>query len=258
MSLHPPRYCLQPPRMGEVSGYGAESILKVLQTRSTGALSPARERSLSLSPSLLKTRKSVRIPGRACVHHGACVHHASVLYFPGTCNPTRAVQLPDIGVPHYVGVPHRVTYPYSPMRPSVLAVANVEGVHNRTTQTLFEVILLPQHSPRSYIAVIASPLILRPRADVHTSPPTCPLQGRRAHVSPNFSDARETCIRLPQLFSFKRDVNTSPQTFPTQGGKVRGAINRPVDLRPQCRLLISRVATGVPRSQENSHPPGPP
>jgi len=60
------------------------------------------------------------------------------LYFPVTCNPTRAVTLPNIGVPLYIGVPHRVTYPYSPMLPSVLAVANAEGVHNRTTQTLFE------------------------------------------------------------------------------------------------------------------------
>jgi len=83
------------------------------------------------------------------------------LYFPVTCNPSRAVTLPNIGVPHYIGVPHRVTYPYSPMIPSVLAVANVKGVHNPTAQTLFEVILLPRRSPRSYIAVIASPFILR-------------------------------------------------------------------------------------------------
>jgi len=34
------------------------------------------------------------------------------LYFPVTCNPSRAVTLPNIGVPHYIGVPHRVTYPY--------------------------------------------------------------------------------------------------------------------------------------------------
>ena len=32
--------------------------------------------------------------------------------FPVTCNPTRAVTLPNIGVPLYIGVPHRVTYPY--------------------------------------------------------------------------------------------------------------------------------------------------
>ena len=32
--------------------------------------------------------------------------------FPVTCNPSRAVTLPNIGVPHYIGVPHRVTYPY--------------------------------------------------------------------------------------------------------------------------------------------------
>ena len=38
-----------------------------------------------------------------------------VLYFPVTCNPSREVTLPNIGVPHYMGVPHRVTYPY-PLR----------------------------------------------------------------------------------------------------------------------------------------------
>jgi len=53
----------------------------------------------------------VRIPGRM---PGACVHHALSLYFPVTCNPTRAVTLPNIGVPLYIGVPRRVTYPYQP------------------------------------------------------------------------------------------------------------------------------------------------
>ena len=51
----------------------------------------------------------MRIPGRM---PGAGVHHALSLYFPITCNPSRAVTLPNIGVPHYIGVPHRVTYPY--------------------------------------------------------------------------------------------------------------------------------------------------
>jgi len=125
----------------------------------------------------------------------------SFLYFPVTCDTSKAVTLPNIGLPHYIGVPHRVTYPRSSMLPSVLAVANVEGVHNRTTQALFEVILLPQRSPRSCITVIASPLILRTRGDVHTSPPICPLQEKREHVFPNSSHARETCIRLPQHFS---------------------------------------------------------
>ena len=31
---------------------------------------------------------------------------------PVTCDPSRAVTLPYIGVFHYIGVPHRVTYPY--------------------------------------------------------------------------------------------------------------------------------------------------
>ena len=35
----------------------------------------------------------------------------SFLYFPVTCNPSRAVTLPDIGVPQCIGVPHRYTYP---------------------------------------------------------------------------------------------------------------------------------------------------
>ena len=33
------------------------------------------------------------------------------LYFPVTCNPSRAVTLPNIKVLHYIGVPHRVSYP---------------------------------------------------------------------------------------------------------------------------------------------------
>jgi len=33
---------------------------------------------------------------------------------PVTCNPSRAVTLPNIGVPLYIGVPHRVAYPYKP------------------------------------------------------------------------------------------------------------------------------------------------
>ena len=94
------------------------------------------------------------------------------LYFPDIDPTHKGGHVPNVGVPHYIGVPHRVTYPYSPMLPSVLAVANVEGVHNRTTQTLFEVILLPQCSPRSYIAVIASPLILR-FLEGHTLGETC-------------------------------------------------------------------------------------
>ena len=44
---------------------------------------------------------------------GACVRHAYVLYFPVTCNLSRAVTLPNIGVLHYIEVPHWVAYPYS-------------------------------------------------------------------------------------------------------------------------------------------------
>ena len=44
---------------------------------------------------------SVRNQGRMPV---ACLHHACV-------DPSRAVTLPNIGVPHHMGVPHRVTYP---------------------------------------------------------------------------------------------------------------------------------------------------
>ena len=109
-----------------------------------------------------------------------------------------------------------LAYPYSPMLPSVLAVVNVEGAHTGTTQTLFEVILLPQRSPRSYIAVISSPLILNTSGDVHTPPLKCPLQGRREHVSPNFSRARETCLRLPQIFLFNRNVKTQAPQLATR------------------------------------------
>ena len=147
------------------------------------------------------------------------------LRFPVTCNPCRAVTLPNVGVPECIGVLHRVRYPHSPKLPYFVAVANVEEVRDRTTQTLFEVILLPQRSPRSYIDVIANPLILRTTGDVHTSPPTCPLQGRRGQFSPNFSGARETCMRLPQLF--KTDVKTSLPTFPTQGRRAHVSSNIP-------------------------------
>ena len=33
------------------------------------------------------------------------------LYLPVTYNPSRAVTLQNIGVPHSIGVPYRVTYP---------------------------------------------------------------------------------------------------------------------------------------------------
>ena len=58
----------------------------------------------------------VRIPGRM---PGACVLLCCMLrflYFPVTCNPPRAVTLPDIEVAHYIGVLHRLTYPYPPHR----------------------------------------------------------------------------------------------------------------------------------------------
>ena len=31
-------------------------------------------------------------------------------YFPVTCNPSKAVTFPNIGVPYYIGVTQRVTY----------------------------------------------------------------------------------------------------------------------------------------------------
>ena len=31
------------------------------------------------------------------------------LYFPVTCNPSRAVTLPNVGVPHYIEVSHRTS-----------------------------------------------------------------------------------------------------------------------------------------------------
>jgi len=35
------------------------------------------------------------------------------LYFPVTCNPSKVVTLPNIGILQCIGVPHRVTCPYS-------------------------------------------------------------------------------------------------------------------------------------------------
>ena len=46
----------------------------------------------------------------ACLER-VCVMLVS-LYFPVTCNPSRAVTSPNNGVPQYIGVPHRVAYPY--------------------------------------------------------------------------------------------------------------------------------------------------
>jgi len=44
----------------------------------------------------------------ACLEHVCCM--LLFLYFPVTCQPSRAVALPNIGVPH------RVTYPYDSRR----------------------------------------------------------------------------------------------------------------------------------------------
>ena len=58
------------------------------------------------------------------------------LYFPVTCNPSRAVTLPNIGVPRYIGVLYRVSYPY----PSVLTTpAGVLSTHPSVLSTLFGV-----------------------------------------------------------------------------------------------------------------------
>ena len=54
---------------------------------------------------------------------------------------TRAVTLPDIGVPHYIGVPHRVTYPqkvrHTPMEKLIIKVTwmSLPEVHS-VMQTL--------------------------------------------------------------------------------------------------------------------------
>ena len=124
-------------------------------------------------------------------------------YFPVTCNPSKAVMLSNVGVPHFIGVPHRVTFilPHATFRSSGIERRGRTQSYN---SELFKVILLPQRSPRSYIAVIASPLILRTGEDPPASPPTCPL---------SWSPSRKTCARLPQLFLSKGDVHASPPTF---------------------------------------------
>jgi len=63
------------------------------------SLSLSLSRSHSLSHSLSHPRRRV-MEG----------HAKGVLHCPVTCNPSRAVTLPNIGVPHYIGVPHRVTF----------------------------------------------------------------------------------------------------------------------------------------------------
>ena len=42
------------------------------------------------------------------------------LYFPVTCNPTKAVTLPNIGDHLCIGVPRRVTYPYLIAHPELV------------------------------------------------------------------------------------------------------------------------------------------
>ena len=60
--------------------------------------------------------------------------------------------------------------------------------------------------------MISSPLILHTTGDVHTPPPKCTLQGRREHVSPNFSRTRETCLRLvsPSFSCSNETSNKAP------------------------------------------------
>ena len=60
------------------------------------------------------------------VYEVTCLEHVCYMLlsldFPVTRNPSRAVTLPNIGLPQYIGVPHRVTYPYTfPPCPSSLA-----------------------------------------------------------------------------------------------------------------------------------------
>ena len=47
-------------------------------------------------------------------------------YFTVSCNPSRAVTLPNIGVPQYIGVPLRVTYPYG-TAPARICEGGFEG-----------------------------------------------------------------------------------------------------------------------------------
>ena len=79
-----------------------------------------------------------------------------------------------------------MAYPYSPMLPSVLAVVNVEGVHNRTTTA-------PRRS--------------------HTTPTALPQELHRCDLeSPLLSHNRRR-THAP----FKEDVNTSPPFFSREG-----------------------------------------
>ena len=72
------------------------------------------------------------------------------------------------------GLSWPMAYPYSPMLPSVLAVVNVEGAQTGTTTDPLRIHPTPTALPRSYIAVISSPLILNTTGYVHTPPLKCP------------------------------------------------------------------------------------
>ena len=77
---------------------------------------PLYANACALSPGRLETLKaSVNTPLEASVNTTpeACVNIRMLLslYFAVTCNPSRAVTLPNIGVPYYIGAPPRITYP---------------------------------------------------------------------------------------------------------------------------------------------------
>ena len=56
------------------------------------------------------------------------------LYLPVTCNPSRAITLPNIEVHHFIGVPHRVTYPYR-ASPGGFAPCHPELRRDRESET---------------------------------------------------------------------------------------------------------------------------
>ena len=96
--------------------------------------SPSKDRGCRahLNPSPpLPSLPSVRNPGRI---PGACVLHVFVPVFPRyISNPEGRSRYQTSEFPITSEFPTELPYPHSPMLPSILAVANVEGVHNRTT-----------------------------------------------------------------------------------------------------------------------------
>ena len=64
------------------------------------------------TPRVPRVPRPPNVLGMSYIYHKLTSYMS--LYLPVTCNPSRAVTLPNIAVPRCIEVPHRVTYPYRP------------------------------------------------------------------------------------------------------------------------------------------------